>query len=169
MGLNGRLARKRGICDKSTFMTEIPANTKLCRDCSEIVSLDAVTCPHCGAPRPARSEWSGEGYEWKSMGTWLGAPLVHVAFGIDHAGKPRTARGVIAIGQHAVGGLAIGVIARGFISLGVVSLGVVSFGVVSIAAVVAVGVNAIAPIAWGVAAMGYYAGGVEPLGWKILR
>ena len=148
---------------------ESPAmNTLPCRDCSLPVSLDALTCPQCGAPRPALREWNGEGYEWKSATTLAGWPLVHVAFGIDRAGKIRTARGLIAIGQRAVGGVAVGILALGVISCGVVCGGVVSFGVVAVALGLACGVNAIAPIAFGVVAAGFMAGGVQAIGWKIL-
>jgi hypothetical protein len=140
----------------------------LCRDCREEVSLDAVTCPHCGAPRPARAEWNGEGFEYRSERTLGGWPLVHVAFGIGRDGRVRTARGVIAIGQRAVGGVAIGILALGVISMGVVCGGVVSLGVVAVALALACGVNAIAPVAFGVVACGILVGGVQPLGWKIL-
>jgi hypothetical protein len=144
-------------------MTTLP-----CRDCSVPVSLDAVTCPHCGAPRPARREWTGEGYEWKSATTIAGWPLVHVAFGIDREGKVRIARGIVAIGQRAIGGLAIGILALGVVSCGVVCAGVTSFGVVAGALVLACGVNAVAPIAFGVVAAGVVAGGVQAIGWKVL-
>jgi hypothetical protein len=149
-------------------MNEPPTNTTSCRDCALAVSLDAVTCPHCGAPRPAQATWNGEGFEWKSRALWMGAPVLHIAFGIAPDGKLRTARGLVAIGQRAVGGLAIGIIAQGFIACGVVSFGVFSCGVVAIAAVGALGVNAIAPIAWGVAALGFQVGGLAPFGWRIL-
>ncbi len=143
-------------------------NTTLCRDCSTPVSLDAFTCPQCGAPRPALREWNGAGYEWKSAATFAGLPLVHVAFGIDRAGKVRTARGVIAIGQRAVGGFACGILALGVVSCGVVCGGAISLGVVAVGLLLACGVNAVAPIAIGVVAFGAVAGGVQAIGWKIL-
>jgi hypothetical protein len=139
-----------------------------CRECGASVSAEVVVCPQCGAPRPAQREWAGEGFEWKSAWQWMGGPVVHVAFGNGRDGRPRTARGVIAIGQRAVGGVAIGILAGGFVSLGVVSVGVFSLGVVSIGALLAVGVNALAPLAIGVVAVGYKAGGVAAVGWKIL-
>ena len=142
--------------------------TCTCRDCAQEVSPDALTCPHCGSPRPARCEWKAEGYEWKSPRTWRGSPLVHIAFGIDESGALRTARGVIAIGQRAVGGIAIGIIARGVVAIGVVAVGLLSFGVVAVSALAACGVNAIAPLAIGVVAAGYAAGGVHAIAWKIL-
>lgn len=139
-----------------------------CRDCTMPVSGDVAVCPHCGALRPARREWAGEGFEWKSRALWMGVPVVHVAFGNDHAGRPRTARGVIAVGQRAAGGVAIGILAGGFVSFGVVSCGVFSLGVVSIGALMACGVNALAPLAVGVVAAGYKVGGVATFGWKLL-
>lgn len=139
-----------------------------CRDCSTPVAPDLAVCPHCGAPRPAQREWSGEGFEWKSSWLWMGAPVVHVAFGNGRDGRPRTACGLIAIGQRAKGGIAIGILAGGFVSLGVVSAGIFSFGVVSVGALLAVGVNAIGPVAIGVVAIGYQVGGVAALGWKIM-
>jgi hypothetical protein len=143
-------------------------NVLPCRDCAEPVSLDAISCPRCGAPRPARQDWNGEGYEWKSptvIGDW---PLVHVAFGIDRAGKVRTARGIVAIGQRAIGGLAIGILALGVVSCGVVCGGVASFGVVAVGLAWACGVNAIAPVAFGVVAIGFLVGGIQAIGWKVL-
>ena len=136
-----------------------------CRDCSEPVDSDAPVCPHCGASRPAVR---GEGYEWKSRLLWMGFPVVHVAFGRGSDGRPRTARGVVAIGQRAVGGVAIGIVASGFFAIGFVAIGCFTAGVVSIAALGAVGVNAFAPAAIGITAFGYIAGGVAPFGWKIL-
>ena len=143
-------------------------NVLPCRDCSDPVSLDAVTCPQCGAPRPALREWNGEGYEWTSAATLAGWPLVHIAFGIDRAGKVRTARGIVAIGQRAIGGFAIGILALGVVSCGVVCAGLASFGVVAVGLVLACGVNAVAPMAFGVVAVGVMAGGVQAIGWKIL-
>lgn len=76
-----------------------------CRACRKEVSVEAVACPHCGAPFPARQTWGGWGYEWKSKQSLWGWPLVHVAFGRDEKGKLRVAKGVVAIGQFAVGGI----------------------------------------------------------------
>ena len=74
-----------------------------CRECGTEVSVEALTCPHCGAPRPTEPGWSGTGFEWQSQATYMGYPLVHVAFGKDARGRRRVARGIIAIGQFAVG------------------------------------------------------------------
>jgi hypothetical protein len=144
-------------------LEEIP-----CRECSAPVDPRLAVCPQCGAPRPAQREWVGEGYEWKSAAQWMGGPIVHVAFGNGRDGRPRTARGIIAIGQRAGGGVAIGIIAGGFVSIGLVSVGVFSFGVVAIGAVLAVGGNAFGLMSIGVVAVGYKVGGVATFGVKTL-
>ncbi len=142
-----------------------PTTTK-CRECRVEVRSDAAKCDRCGAPRPAEIDCRGAGFEWKSRGTWMGYPLVHVAFGCDAKGRARTARGVVAVGQRAIGFIACGIVAGGVVTIGVASFGVVSLGVVSIALGCAVGVNAIAPCAIGVTAIGIVAHGVEAIGWK---
>jgi hypothetical protein len=163
------MGKHLGSCRPAAeFATLHLVNTNPCRDCAQTVSIDAAFCPHCGAPKPALHEWNGEGYEWKSTATLGGWPVVHVAFGIDRAGKVRTARGIVAIGQRAVGVVACGILALGVVAFGVVCGGVISLGVVAGALFLACGVNAIAPIAFGVVAVGAMAGGVNAIGWKIL-
>jgi hypothetical protein len=71
------------------------------------VSTEAAACPHCGVPRPAIAGWKGTGVDWKSGATYLGYPLIHVAWGRDPHGKRRVAKGVIAIGQFAIGAFTI--------------------------------------------------------------
>jgi hypothetical protein len=90
------------------------------------------------------------------------------AFGCDEIGRPRTARGIVAIGQRAVGVVACGIIAGGMFSIGFVAIGFFSLGVVSIALGCAVGLNAIGPVAIGVTAVGAVAGGLAPFGSRIL-
>lgn len=138
----------------------------ICRHCSRPVAPDAAVCPECGTAHPAGN--TAAGYEWKSEQTWMGWPLVHVAFGCDAAGRARVARGLIAVGGRAVGGIACGIVAAGGVALGAVSVGVVSVGVASFAALAAIGVNAIGPIAFGVVALGWVGGGVHFIGWKSL-
>jgi hypothetical protein len=74
-----------------------------CRECGKDVSTDALTCPSCGAQRPASRDWTGTGFEWTSRTKIWGIPLVHVAFGKNSRGKLRVAKGVVAIGQFAIG------------------------------------------------------------------
>ncbi len=139
-------------------------NALSCPNCSAPLAADVSACNHCGAPRPIEAA----GYEWKSSATWMGWPLMHVAFGCEEDGRPRVARGVVAIGPRAVGGLACGIVAGGGIALGIVSAGLVSIGVVSVAAIAAIGVNAVGPLDFGVVAVGLMGGGVHFIGWKML-
>jgi hypothetical protein len=139
------------------------ADPDLCRNCGKELPPRYDKCPQCGVRQNV-----AQGYEWKSKGTWMGEPLVHIAFGSDADGRVRTARGLFAIGQRASGAVAIGIVAMGGISIGVISFGLVSVGVVAVALGAAFGVNAFAPLAIGVLGVGYAAGGVEAIGWKIL-
>ena len=139
-----------------------------CRQCREPVDAQSAVCPHCNAPRPAMAEWHGEGFEWRSPMQWMGMPVVHVAFGNGADGRPRVARGLIAVGQRAIGGVAVGIVAVGFVAVGIVGIGAFSIGVLALGAGAAVGVQAVAPFAVGVVAAGYMVGGVAAFGWKIL-
>ena len=78
-----------------------------CRECRNEVSEQAVACPQCGAPYPARAEFNGWGFEYKSEATLLGLPWLHISFRYSPRRVPVPARGVIAIGQFAVGILTI--------------------------------------------------------------
>ncbi|MHA3773360.1 hypothetical protein ACXR0O_17640 [Verrucomicrobiota bacterium sgz303538] len=135
----------------------------VCRNCGNELPPRYAVCPQCGVRKEGP-----QGYEWKSKGTWMGEPLVHIAFGTDSAGRVRTARGIVAIGQRASGAVAIGIVAVGGLSIGLVSCGLVSVGVVAVALGAAFGMNAFAPFAIGVLGVGYAAGGVKAIGWKIL-
>ncbi|MGD9613691.1 MAG: zinc ribbon domain-containing protein [Kiritimatiellia bacterium] len=76
---------------------------KPCRDCRREISEQALACPHCGAPCPARARWDGWGYEYKSKATLFGLPLLHVSFKFRPNRMPVPARGIVAIGQFAAG------------------------------------------------------------------
>ena len=76
---------------------------KPCRECRREVSEQALTCPQCGAPYPARAQWDGWGFEYKSKTALFGLPLVHVSFKYRPNRMPVPARGVVAIGQFACG------------------------------------------------------------------
>jgi len=134
-----------------------------CPECRGQVSDRAAACPHCGYPlRPWRPFW---GYEYKSARTVRGWPLLHVALGVDpETGRPRIARGVVALGNVAVGGLACGGIALGAVSFGGVSLGLVSLGGFAVGLLLAVGGFAAGTVAIGGAAVGYLAVGGGVLG-----
>ena len=72
---------------------------KPCRECRREVSEQAMPCPGCGAPYPAREKWDGFGFEWRSRAAIGNLPLVHVAFKYRPNRTPVAARGVIAIGS----------------------------------------------------------------------
>lgn len=88
-----------------------------CRECRHTVSRDAVACPGCGAPYPARAKWDGYGFEYKSAATFLGLPLVHISFKYRPNRVPVAAKGVVAIGQFACGGLTIAQFGLGIVSI----------------------------------------------------
>ncbi|MEI6168890.1 MAG: zinc ribbon domain-containing protein [bacterium] len=90
---------------------------KHCRCCQHVVSEEALACPSCGAPHPARQKWDGWGYEYKSPTEIFGLPLVHISFKYRPNKVPVVARGVIAIGQFAVGLITISQFGIGLISL----------------------------------------------------
>jgi hypothetical protein len=95
---------------------------KTCRDCDHQVSEEAVTCPSCGAPRPAKTDWDGHGFEYRSPASILGFPLLHVAFKFRPNGCPVPAVGVIAIGQFGVGLVSISQFGIGILSLGQITI-----------------------------------------------
>ena len=76
---------------------------KRCRDCQHVVSEQAVSCPNCGAPYPAKEHWDGYGFEYKSETTIFGFPLLHISFKYRPNRVPVPAKGIIAIGQFGIG------------------------------------------------------------------
>lgn len=90
---------------------------KECRECQHRVSEQALTCPNCGAPFPAREEWSGWGWEYKSPITIAGLPLLHISFKYQQNRLPVPAKGIVAIGQFGVGVITISQFGVGLISL----------------------------------------------------
>ncbi len=90
---------------------------KKCRECRHEVSEQALACPQCGAPYPARDKWDGWGFEYKSKATLLGIPWLHIAFKYRPNRMPVPARGIIAIGQFACGFLTISQFGIGFVSV----------------------------------------------------
>ena len=91
---------------------------KPCRECQHQVSEDAVVCPGCGVPYPAKEKWDGWGYEYKSKATLLGLPWLHISFKYRPNRAPVPARGVIAIGQFAAGIFTIAQFGVGVIGIG---------------------------------------------------
>ncbi|MCB2145556.1 MAG: zinc ribbon domain-containing protein [Deltaproteobacteria bacterium] len=88
-----------------------------CRECDHQVSEQAVACPGCGAPYPAREHWDGYGFEYKSHAAILGLPLLHVSFKYRPNRTPVVAKGVIAVGQFGAGIINISQFGIGVISL----------------------------------------------------
>lgn len=76
---------------------------KSCRECKHQVSEHAPICPNCGAPRPAKEQWDGWGYEYKTNASLFGLPLLHISFKYSPKFVPVPAKGIIAIGQFGAG------------------------------------------------------------------
>jgi len=96
---------------------------KKCRECDHEVSEQAVVCPSCGAPYPAREKWDGWGYEYKSEAMLLGLPLLHISFKYRPNRRPVVAKGVIAIGQFGIGLITIAQFGIGIISISQFAIG----------------------------------------------
>ena len=107
-------------------------------------------------------------YEYRSPHKIWGLPLVHVAMGFNpKTGRPRVARGFIAIGNFsvgvvAIGGLALGAVTIAGLGMGMLCLAGASFGVVALGGsavglLAAAGGGALGTIALGAGAAGYRA------------
>lgn len=94
-----------------------------CRECEHQVSEQAMACPQCGAPYPAKEKWDGWGFEFKSKTTLFGLPLIHVSFKYRPNRVPVVARGVIAIGQFGYGLFTISQVGVGIISISQFTVG----------------------------------------------
>ncbi|MGZ3593241.1 MAG: zinc ribbon domain-containing protein [Syntrophales bacterium] len=90
---------------------------KPCRECKQEISEQAISCPHCGAPYPAKETWDGWGFEYKSRIVFWGLPLLHISFKYRPNRMPVVAKGIIAIGQFAYGGVTISHFGIGIFSL----------------------------------------------------
>ncbi len=90
---------------------------KPCRECQHEVSEQATACPGCGAPFPARQQWDGWGFEYKSTATLLGLPLLHISFKFRPNRVPVPAVGIIAIGQFACGVFTLSQFGVGIVSI----------------------------------------------------
>jgi hypothetical protein len=105
---------------------------KPCRECQHQVSEQAIFCPQCGAPYPAKASWTGWGYEYKSKLEFAGLPLLHIAFKYRPNKTPVVARGIIAIGQFASGVVCISQFGIGLVSVSqftIAGFAVAQFGI----------------------------------------
>ena len=102
-----------------------------CRECHHQISEQAMACPNCGAPFPARDKRDGWGYEYKSPVTIMGIPLVHICFKYRNRTQtpfgrglsmPVPAKGIIAIGQCAFGVFTVSQIGIGLVSISQVTI-----------------------------------------------
>jgi len=90
---------------------------KPCRECQHQISEQAMSCPNCGAPFPAKEKWDGWGFEYKSKTTFVGLPLLHISFKYKPNRVPVPAMGVIAIGQFACGIITLSQFGIGVVSI----------------------------------------------------
>jgi len=90
---------------------------KNCRECQREISDQAMVCPHCGAPYPAKENWDGWGFEYKSKATIAGLPLLHISFKYKPNRVPVPAKGIIAIGQFACGVFTLSQFGVGLVSV----------------------------------------------------
>jgi hypothetical protein len=94
-----------------------------CRECQQPISEQAIHCPHCGAPYPARSEWDGWGFEYRSTTTVMRWPLVHISFKYRPNRVPVPARGIFAIGQFGIGVFTLAQFGVGIFGIGQFMIG----------------------------------------------
>lgn len=90
---------------------------KPCRECQHPISEQAMACPHCGAPFPAKEKWDGYGFEYKTKTELYGLPLLHISFKYRPNRMPVVAKGVIAIGQFACGVFTLSQFGIGLVSV----------------------------------------------------
>jgi zinc ribbon protein len=88
-----------------------------CRQCGHSISEQAVFCPNCGAPYPAKEKWDGYGFEYKSAAMLFGLPILHVSFKYRPNRVPVLAKGIIAVGQFACGVITISQFGLGVFSV----------------------------------------------------
>ena len=101
--------------------------------------------------------------DYRSPQTFCGWPFVHIVSGIDPAtGKPRVAKGIIAMGP-----VAYGVLAQGSTAVGIIAIGIRSFGLLSVG-VVSFGLSSVGVLSVGLLSAGLIAAGVEASGFLCL-
>lgn len=106
---------------------------KACRECKHQISEQALSCPNCAAPYPARQSWDGWGWEYKSGLAIAGLPLLHIAFKFRPNRTPVVARGVIAIGQFGCGVICISQFGIGVFSVSQFTVAVFAIAQIAVA------------------------------------
>ena len=157
-------------------MSDVPLEpAPFCSACGYDLSgaIESSKCPECGRPlvevlvRDEGAQTARRRYQ--SERTFLGLPLVSVAFGRDANGKPGHAKGWLAIGDKATGVFAMGGRAFGVVALGGIAIGVLAFGGVSIGLLIAAGGFAAAlGFAFGGLAVGSLAAGGFAIGYMAI-
>ncbi len=128
-----------------------------CRVCTQMVSVEAEFCPHCGAKKPANHLYNGTGIDYKSDIELFGYPLIHIAFGKDREGHLRVAKGIIAIGQFGIGLITFAQFGIGILfGFGQLIIGLTAIAQVAITLLFGVGQVATGYIAVGQIVVGYY-------------
>jgi hypothetical protein len=120
--------------------------------------------------RSGESSAPARGRNYRSRQTLLGLPLIHVVWGIDPAtGRPRVAKGILAVGPVAIGVLPVGLSAWGLCPCGLVAGGfwatglfAVGFWAVGLAAAGFQAVGLLALASWHT--VGLVAAGPSPIG-----
>jgi RNA polymerase sigma factor (sigma-70 family) len=132
-----------------------------------IARIRAEEAPHTDPAELRRREIAGQTFEYKSPGSFLGLPLVHIRSGRQIGTVTRPAIGWIAIGDIAygalfsAGGYAVGTISVGAFSCGLLSIGILSAGVLALGGLFSFGL-------WGAIGsnpVGYLAHGANALAW----
>jgi len=106
---------------------------KECRDCNHSISEQALMCPHCGAPYPAKEKWNDWGFEYKTKTTILGLPLLHISFKYRPNGMPVPAKGIISIGQFGIGIINISQFGLGIVSISQFTIAIFALAQIGIA------------------------------------
>lgn len=105
---------------------------------------------------------------YRSEATFLGLPLIDVAWGMDENKRLAVAKGIIAVGNAAVGVIAFGNFTLGLVSVGSVAVGGVAIGGAALGACalagLAIGGIAIGGLAIGLVGLGGLSAGIWALG-----
>jgi len=118
---------------------------------------------HSSCHVPADRSLRASGFEWKTRASFLGVPLICIAYGTSPRGRPIIAKGFIAIGRFAVGGLAVGQFGVGLIGIGQFALGLLALGQFALSPLVGFGQVALGAFAIGQFVIGKFARG--QFGW----